>query len=540
MRITIPRRARGAPEGERDPLHPPTRRRAVRGQNPPGVRAALKRGAWAALAGLFVQALGPAPSAGQEVPDSLTLPQALEIALGNNPGLLSTRNDASVADWNVRSAYGSLLPSVSAGSGFSWQGPGEQRFGSITAGQLGFSDQPSYLSSSYNVAVSLSLSGATLMAPGQARRDREAVRAQLRAAEASLRLAVTRAYLEAMRQEEGRALAKQELARAELNLRLATGRRDVGSATMIDVQQGEVGVGRAEIALLQAETGVRNATIRLLEQMGVAIGAKPALTTEFAVSEFEWSADELFERALAQNPDLAALRAREQSALYGVRMARSSYYPSLTLSTGLSGFAQSASSTDAQEAAAKASGEAAVRNCEYQNEVLRRLVDPLPTADCSKFKVSEADLEAIRERNRAFPFDFTGTPPSASLTISIPVFQGLGRQRGVEAARALLHDNRLLIRQRELALRADIESRLATVRTAYRSALIEKRNQALASEQLRLAQERYRNQLLNFVGLVEAETVKAQADRQRVLSIFTYHDAIADLESVVGAPLRNP
>lgn len=536
-RITTPACIPRASEGGR-----PLKRSLARPWSlPPPLRVPA-----AVLLGLFVLAPGPLPAIGQvaaigqEAPDSLSLQEALEIALRSNPGLLAARNDATVADWSVRSAYGSLLPSVSAGSGFSWQGSGEQRFGSITAGQLGITDQPSYLSSSYSVGVSLSVSGRSLMAPGQASRDREAVRARLRAAEATLRLAVTRAYLEVLRQREGRALAGQEMARAELNLRLARGRQAVGSATLIDVQQGEVGVGRAEIALLQAETGVRNATIRLLEQMGVAIGAEPALTTEFAVSEFEWSADELFERALAQNPDLAALRAREQSALYSVRMARSSYYPSLTLSTGFSGFAQSASSTDAQEAAATASGEAAKLSCDYQNEVLSRLADPLPPQDCSQLTVTEDDLAAIRERNRAFPFDFTTTPPSASLSISIPVFQGFGRQHAVEAARATLHDNRLLIQQRELALRADVESRLATVLTAYQSALIEERNQALASEQLRLAQERYRNQLLNFVGLVEAETVKARADRQRILSIFTYHDAIADLESVVGAPLRNP
>ena len=96
------------------------------------------------------------------------------------------------------------------------------------------------------------------------------------------------------------------------------------------------------------------------------------------------------------------------------------------------------------------------------------------------------------------------------------------------------------MREQELALRADIESRIAIVQTSYESALIEQRNQALADEQLRLAQEQYRLGLSNFIALVEAETVKAQADRARVLSIFTYHDAVADLEAVVGTPLRNP
>ena len=493
------------------------------------------------LAGLPWPSLLPLPAEGQErVPGSLTLTEALEISLRNNPRLQSARNDISVANWTLTSAYGAWLPSASFGSGVSWQGAGQQRFGSITADQLGFQDQPSFFFSNYSIGVNFSLNGRTLMAPGQARRNRDATHAQIRTAESTLRLGVTRAYLEVLRQIEGRTLAEQELARAELNLRLAQGRQEVGSGNAIDVHQAEVGVGRAEITLLQSRTGVRNARIRLLQQLGVDLNAEPSLTTTFAVTEFIWAADQLFEMALTQNPDLQAMQAREESATYGVRMARSSYFPSLSVSTGVSGFTRRASSTDSQEAAAIAAGRSAIAQCEFLNDLTSRLADPLPPQDCSQLATPESALEAIREQNKAFPFDFTRTPPSASLSISIPVFQGLGRQREVESARAALQDSRFQIREQELALRADIESRLAIVQTAYASALIEERNQALADEQLRLARERYRLNLLNFIDLVEAETVKAQADRLRVLSIFTYHDAIADLEAVVGTPLRNP
>ena len=110
----------------------------------------------------------------------------------------------------------------------------------------------------------------------------------------------------------------------------------------------------------------------------------------------------------------------------------------------------------------------------------------------------------------------------------------------MEGARAQLFDARYQLQEQELALRADIETRTAEVRTAYETSLIEERNQALADEQLRLAQERYRLGFLNFIDLVEAETVKAMADRDRLFAIFTYHDAIANLEAVVGIPLRNP
>ena len=75
-------------------------------------------------------------------------------------------------------------------------------------------------------------------------------------------------------------------------------------------------------------------------------------------------------------------------------------------------------------------------------------------------------------------------------------------------------------------------------RTAYQSALLEQRNQTVADEQLRLARERYQLGAITFIDLVDAETVKAQADRQRLAAIYSYHDAITSLETVVGARFR--
>jgi outer membrane protein TolC len=95
------------------------------------------------------------------------------------------------------------------------------------------------------------------------------------------------------------------------------------------------------------------------------------------------------------------------------------------------------------------------------------------------------------------------------------------------------------VREQELLLRAEIGANLASVVTAYEAALIEESNQEVADEQLRLAREQYRLGLTSFIQLVEAETVKAQADQTRIAAIFFYHDALALLESLVGAPLRN-
>ena len=59
-----------------------------------------------ALALLFL----PRGTAAQEfVPIALTLEEAIDIARQNNPGLQAALNDEDVANWNVRSAYGSLF-----------------------------------------------------------------------------------------------------------------------------------------------------------------------------------------------------------------------------------------------------------------------------------------------------------------------------------------------------------------------------------------------------------------------------------------------
>lgn len=498
------------------------------------------RPAWFFLV-LVVSAHAGSPARAQErLPAALTLEDALQAALRNNPGVQAARNDLRVADWNLNSAYGSWLPSASLSSSVSWQGAGQQRFGSITADQLGFQDQPSFLFSSYNAGVTFSMDGRTLMAPGQARRTRDATRAQIHTAEALLRLNVTKAYLEVLRQGEGLTLAEQELERAQINLRLAQGRQDVGSGNAIDVRQAEVNVGRAQITLIQARTGVQTSRIRLLQQIGLDLDAQPTLETGFSVTEPAWTPEGLYQAAIEGNPDLQALRAQEEASRYGVSIARSSYFPSVSLSAGWSGFTRQASSTAGQEAQAIASGVARVQQCQFLNDLVLRLPDPPPVQDCSLLSTPESALQAIRDGNRAFPFNFTSQPPSVGLTVSIPIFQGLGRQRELESARAQLNDNRFRIREQELALRADIESSTAVVRTAYESALIEERNQALADEQLRLAQERYRLGFSNFIDLVEAETVKARADRERIVAVFIYHDAVADLEAVVGMPLRNP
>ncbi|RMH13880.1 MAG: TolC family protein, partial [Gemmatimonadetes bacterium] len=272
------------------------------------------------FASALLALLAAVPAGAQEiVPVTLTLDEAIRIARQNNPGFQRTRNDLHAAEWDVRAAYGALIPSANISSGISWQGSGEQRFGSLTFDELGVINPPSFWFSSYNLGFSYTIDGQTLMAPGQAKANRNATAAQIQNADAQLVQQVTQLYLDVLRQTEEVRVAEQQLERARTNLRLSQGQFEIGTATAVDVGQAEVAVGRAEVTLLQAQNAHETARIRLLQAMGVDLDQAVTPTTPFRIEEPRWTVDELFELGVERNPNLRSLRASVDAARYGVR-----------------------------------------------------------------------------------------------------------------------------------------------------------------------------------------------------------------------------
>ena len=479
-------------------------------------------------------------SAQETIPPRLSLGQAIEIARSSNPGFLQTRNDEALADWNVRQAWGQLLPSASAAGGLNWQGSGETQLpGSLTLGDLGFSDLPSYYGSSYSLGLNYSLNWATILGPKQTKADRRSTIAGIGVAESNLLQQVTAAYLELLRQEDAVRVAGQQLENSRFNLRLAQGQLEVGQVTPIDVAQADVQVGRSEVVVLQTQNRANTSRMRLLQLLGQPVDQDFETTTEFELTEPTLDLAQLSAMAVGGNPELQRRRYSWEASSIGVRSAWSQYMPSLNLSTGWSAFTREASSTAFQIAQQEAQVQSAFSNCSFNNELYSRLANPLPPRDCGQIAFTEADRNAIISANDQFPFSFVGSPPSFRMTVSVPIFSGLSRQRNIEAARLQREDLSQQIREQELQVQADLAIGLENVRTAYQSARLEERNRELAQQQLNLARERYRLGATTFVELVNAQTLFAQADADRTMSIFTYHDTVTNLEALVGASLRS-
>ena len=476
----------------------------------------------------------------QEPAATLSLSEAITLARRNNPDFLATENDVRVADWAVRDAYGSLLPGADVSTSLSHQAAGQQRFGIFTGEELGLGSSTGYYSSSYRLGLTYQLNGAALLAPSREKSNRRATIAGVEAAAFNLESNVTRQYLAVLREQDNVVVTEQELARAQDNLRLAEARVSVQAAIPMEAKQAQVEVGRAEVALLQARNAVFTERLRLMQMLGIDIEAEVQLTSRFEVTELPYTREQLIGIATESHPQLRAARASEAAASMDVKMARTAYLPSLSMSVGWSGFTRSATNENYLIDQARASMQSQQQSCNLLNQISAGLSTPLPNtpADCGSI-VLTPDAEAeIRSSNSMFPFDFAAEPRSASLTLSLPLFNGFQRERQMETARVAERDAELRLRADELRLRTEVATAHANLETARQSVALEERNRELAGEQLELARERYRVGVTNFIELQDAETTKARADRAHLAALYNFHEALAALEAAVGRNLR--
>ncbi len=468
------------------------------------------------------------------VPQSLSLSEAIELASRHSPTFRQVANDRGPAAWAVRNAYSQLfLPSFNANMGFSYQGSGELNLGATKF------PQPATLGSSYSLGLAWNFSGATLAGPGLAKSQLRAAEAAIDGARTNLESSVRQQYLAILQAEAQVGLAQLQLTRNEEFLRLAQARFQVGQATMLDVRQAEVAEGQSEVGLLQARQLVTVEKLRLFQQMGVAAPEDPSVVTmtdSFPVVEPDWSLSALLAAAENDNPDVNTLRARAGAARASESAAKSEWLPSLNVSAGWAGFTQQNTNSNFDVDRARLGALANQDECIFTNaNWLNAGATPL---DCNSLALTSTDEARIRSQNEVFPFNFTSQPFSARVSISLPIFTQFGRPQRVSTAAAAADDAWEAMEARRLQVRTDVSQAFYSLETAYQTIGIQERNRVAASEQLRLATERYRVGSGTFFELLDAQLASQQAAADYINAVYTYHQSIASLEAAVGRALR--
>src|SRR5919106_1549450 len=333
-----------------------------------------------------------------------------------------------------------------------------------------------FLTSAYSLSLNWQLDGRVLSGPGQQKALQKATDEDISGAGVNLRADIITQYLNVLQASAQVDVARQQVVRNVDFLSLAQARYQVGQATLLDARQAEVIKGKSDVALLRATQLENEAKLELLRRMGVE---PPVAVERIGLSDsFPVTPPQL------QLNDLMAM-ADEQNPLLRSLRAR-----------------QDASTWNVRAA----------------------LLDPVS--------------RQIRDANNVFPFDYTGQPFQANLTISLPIFTGLSRSLRVSQARAMEQDADEDVRARRLQVRSDVHARYLGMQTSYQAIAVQEANRGSARDQLRLAQDRYRLGAGTSLEVSDAQNAVQRAEGDYVNAVYDYHKAVAALEAAVGRPLR--
>lgn len=489
----------------------------------------------ALAAALVLLALAATTLLGQNVPQRLTLEDAIRLARDYNPTYLSTRNDRPAADWQAREAYSAFLPTVNGYSSYSWVEGGTQRFGTVDLGSSG----TDWYQSIYSLSATWQLDGNTIFGVPAARANQKAVDARITAAQFDLESQVTLQYMAVLRALDGVEVAQRQVDRAQQNRRIVETRVESGAAAGTDGRQAEVDLGRAEVGLIQARRQYREGLALLAEQLGVALGEDTELASGFEVFEPTWARNELMDMALNAHPSLLAFTAQERAASATAKQAASSYFPSFSLQTSLQGTTQEATNRSFIVGSVMDQFEARYDNCQFNNALLAG-VPTLPgsPSDCSQYLRPDGAVSEALAENNAFPFNFTKRPLAVTFAVSIPVFTGFSRQRQLSEANNAAEDAKYARRAEELRLHTAVTQAFDNLSAAYEVVQLEENNRALADEQLEMQRRRYALGAAGLLELLDAQTTATTADQAYLTAVYDFHLYLIQLEAAVGRPLR--
>ncbi|HET7459601.1 MAG TPA: TolC family protein [Longimicrobium sp.] len=478
----------------------------------------------------------PPPALQQPQGPPLTMEQAVATAREANPDLLQQQNDTRTARAAVRQARADFIPSASVSGSLGYVAGGTRRSGTVT-----IAEQPAVYSSGYGLDFSYQMSGSKLMQPRLMRAQERATVQRVAGYEANLVSQVRQQYLTALQAWEQAEQAQRELGRTQEHERLARARLEVGAGTPLDLRRAEVERGQAEVNVLQRRNTYQTELLRLGLAMGREIPADTRLASTFNLFEPTWTVDQLEQQALQGNPNLLSARATAQAARTGVRVARSQYLPTLSMQVGFGGSVNAVRDLSPGYARALSNTASQFNDCTYRNQLAPLIGASLE--NCAPFNVSspvvaDSVRSVVRAGNPSFPFGFRGDPMAARLSLSLPLFNGLARERQVEEARVQEEDARLAVRSQELKLRSDLGAALLGLQTAFRVAQLQDQVVSKATEELRLAQERFRFGVASSVEVTDAQTSLSLAEQARIDAVYNYHKSLAALEALVGRPLR--
>lgn len=259
----------------------------------------------------------PASVAG---PETLTVDQAVALALEHNPQVLAARTRTDILQGQIKQVKSQAYPMVTLNtSALRWRDPG--LLNSPTVEDFlppGFeltADAANLFGYEVTVAQPLYTAGKVGTALQLAKLEREGVGIDVTRAEQDIKIQVVRAFYGLLLAEKQLDIVQDTVKQRERHLAMARTRYEAGVATQVDVLRSEVSLANAQPDLLRAQNGIRYARSVLNHLLARPTDFPTQAAGALAFQKMEpRPLDEIVESAFSGRAELQRLRLNEKEA----------------------------------------------------------------------------------------------------------------------------------------------------------------------------------------------------------------------------------
>ena len=319
---------------------------------------------------------------------SETLQDALNAAFQTNPSLDVQRAELVIAREQLSQARGARAPTVDLSASGGYESLDSNQPIAFNVG-----DRP-IASAQLQATLPLYTGGRISAGINQAQAGILAAKAQFDGVSQDLILNVVTSYVDVLRDREAIQIRANSVALLEEQLRAATDRFEVGFATRTDVKQAEARLQGAKAAFSGAEAQLEASLAGYEVFVGQPAGDLSPVADAPAIPDTYEAA---LQSALAENPDLIALRQAEKAAEQAVRSAKGESKPSLSLV----GTASAQETFDIEASVITPTGVSTLPADNYRDTQVRLLAQgsvPLFQGGILRSRVSAARLEREQAR----------------------------------------------------------------------------------------------------------------------------------------------
>ncbi len=419
---------------------------------------------------------------------TLTLDDAISIALQRNTNLIKSKNNLSTSEARLRSAYGDLLPNLGASGSWDWSRIDDDGGTQLDyLGNLINTPASTIESRSYSVGVGGSFTLFDGMANwaniSQKNDELNAAEFDLAKLKQDIVYQTTDLFYSVVNARELMKVREENVKYNQKLLETIEEKNRLGSVPIADVYAQQVQAGNAELQLIQAQNNYENAESNLLNYLALDVLENYEFTSEIEsgsdvntdsyMAEFG-DLEAMVDQALNQRFDYKAQQLALESAKSGVTIARGGIFPQLT---GSYSYGSGATSMD--------------------NLFNRRTA-------------------------------------RVGLTLSIPIFSNFNVDTQIQAAEVAKLNTMEDLSALERQIKIDIKQGFLDLQAAKKNLEVTNKNVQSATENRRINTERYNLGAGNIVELLQADRDYIQAVSNNIDALFGFFTARDRLLNSLG------